>query len=192
MGRRPPGTAIADYQTNLGIALVERGDLKAAEPYFRDSLDICRKPTVPIRQTVNVLAAYGRMLIATGKLDAADAMLTESLSLRQAQFGKSHPVVAGSLLGMAALRMAQKRCGDAVPLSREALGSAREFLPVLHALTATAALSLARALQVCGNAAEARPLADEALNIRTQLMPGGSWQIGEARRFADRTRIPHN
>lgn len=70
-------------------------------------------------------------------------MLTESLALRQAQFGKSHPSSADSLLRLSALRVAQRRCGEAVPLSREALATTRRFLPERHALTAPAALGLA-------------------------------------------------
>jgi len=45
----------------------------------------------------------------------------------------------------------------------------RQFLPQRHALNATQALGLARALEACGNAEEARPLAMEALRIRTEL-----------------------
>ncbi|MGA2136155.1 MAG: tetratricopeptide repeat protein [Bryobacteraceae bacterium] len=84
---------------------------------------------------------------------------------------------------MSALRVAQKRCAEAVPLSREALAISRQFLPESDALVATAALGLARALEACGDDAEAQPLAREALRIRTELMPVGAWQIGEARRF---------
>jgi hypothetical protein len=109
-------------------------------------------------------------------------MLSESLSLRQTQFGKSHPSTADSLLRLSALRIAQKRCGEAVPLSREALAIARRFLPERHALVATAALGLARALEACGQLTEAQPLALEALRIRTEIMPAGAWQIAEARR----------
>jgi len=75
---------------------------------------------------------------------------TESPALRQAQFGRSHPATADSLVTLSALRVAQKRCGEAVPLSREALSIDRQFLPEGHALVATAALGLARALEACG------------------------------------------
>jgi hypothetical protein len=52
-------------------------------------------------------------LLAKGELQAAEPMLTESLTLRQEQFGRNHPVTAESLLNLAALRIAQKR-GDEV------------------------------------------------------------------------------
>jgi hypothetical protein len=119
-------------------------------------------------------------------LDAAEPMLAESLALRQGQFGKSHPFAVDALLNLAMLRIAQKRCADAVSLSREALAMTRYFLPERHGLTATSALGPARALQACGNAAEAQPLALEALRIRTEMMPAGAWQIGEARRAVGR------
>jgi hypothetical protein len=109
-------------------------------------------------------------------------MLTESLALRQTQFEKSHPSTADSLLRRAGLRIAQRRCGEAVPLSQEALAIARHFLPERHAFIATAALSLAQSLEACGQAAEAKLLALEALRIRTDIMPAGAWQIAEARR----------
>jgi tetratricopeptide (TPR) repeat protein len=185
LGRRklgPAHAAIASYQTNLGVALMERGDLNAAESLFRDSLAICRQPRAPTRQTAAVLAAYGRLLVAKGALAEAEPMLTEALALRQAQFGKSHPVTADSLLLLAQLRIAQKRCAEAVSLSREALAMTRQFLPERHALTATAALGVAQALEACGEPGEAQPLALEALRIRTELMPAGAWQIGEATR----------
>jgi Flp pilus assembly protein TadD len=78
----PAHTAVAAYQTNLGVVLLERGDLKAAEPLLRDSLAICRKASGPTRQTAIVLAAYGRLLIAKGDLGAAGPMLAESLCAR--------------------------------------------------------------------------------------------------------------
>jgi hypothetical protein len=109
-------------------------------------------------------------------------MLTESLALRQTQFGKSHPATADSLLRLSVLRIAQKRCGEAVPLSQEALAIARRFLPQRHAFIATAALGLARSLEACGQPTEAKPLALEALRIRADIMPAGAWQIAEARR----------
>ena len=56
-------------------------------------------------------------------------MLTESLTLRQEQFGRNHPVTAESLLNLAALRIAQKRGDEAVSLSREALGTIRQCPP---------------------------------------------------------------
>jgi tetratricopeptide (TPR) repeat protein len=191
VGRRKLGPAhaeIASYQTNLGIALLERGDLAGAEPLFRDSLAICRKSNVLTRQTASVLAAYGRLLLAKRELGAAEPMLTESVAIRQAQFGRSHPLVAESLVRLAELRLAQKHCDEAVPLSRESLAIARQFLPARHALVATAALGLARSLAACGESSEAQPLALEALRIRTELMPPGAWQIGEARRQVRRVR----
>jgi tetratricopeptide (TPR) repeat protein len=112
-------------------------------------------------------------------------MITESLALRQEQFGKSHPVTADSLLNLAALRIAQKRSSEAVPLTREALAIARQFLPESHALVATAALRLARALEARGENQEAHLLALEALRIRKELMPAGAWQISEARKSVE-------
>jgi tetratricopeptide (TPR) repeat protein len=147
MGRRKLGPAhaeIASYQTNLGVLLLERGDLNSAEPLLRDSLAICGKPNAPSRQTANVLAAYGR-------LQEAEPMLTESLALRQEQFGKSHPLTADALLNVASLRIAQKRSSEAVSLSREALAIVRQLLPASHALVAKAALELALALQAGGD-----------------------------------------
>lgn len=105
----PAHVSIASYQTSLGVTLMERGDVHAAEPLFRDSLAICRKSGVPTRQTATVLAGYGRLLLARGELQAAEPMLMESLTLRQGQYGKSHPITAESLLNLAALRIAQKR-----------------------------------------------------------------------------------
>jgi hypothetical protein len=103
----PANVLVATFRTNLGIALMERADLKAAEPLLRDSLTICRKSRVPVRPTAAVPAAYGRLLIAKGALDAAAPMLDESLSLRQAQFGRNHPLVADSLLALSALFLAR-------------------------------------------------------------------------------------
>ena len=87
-------------------------------------------------------------------------MLTESLTLRQEQFGRNHPVTAESLLNLAALRIAQKRGDEVVSLSREALGTIRQCLPERHARTATAA-----------------------------LMPAGAWRIGEARVSLERAQV---
>ncbi len=86
-------------------------------------------------------------------------------------------------MNLAALRIAQKQCAEAVRLSREALAIDRRILPQGHARTATAALGLARALHACGATAEAQPLGQEALRIRTGLMPAAAWQIAEAGRF---------
>ncbi len=136
-----------------------------------------------------MLAAYGRLLTAKGAFEAAQQMLIESLALRQAQFGRSHPASADSLLRLSTVRIGQQRCGEAVLLSREALATTRRYLPERHALTATAALGLAQALTACGAAGEARPLALEALRIRTELMAPGAWQIREASRFMGRAPV---
>src|ERR1035438_8963760 len=94
---------------------MERGFLNPAEPLFRNSLAICRNLHIPIRQSAAVLAAYGRLLVAKGALAAAEPMVTESLALRQAQYGKSRPFTADSLLLLAPLRIEQKRCAEALP-----------------------------------------------------------------------------
>lgn len=192
LGRRtlgPTHAAIASYQTSLGVTLMERGDLSAAEALFRDSLAICRNSSVRTRNTATVLAAFGRLLIARGAWQQAEPLLTESLALRQAQFGKSHPATAEALLNLAALRIDQKRCDEGVSLSREALAMTRQFLPERHARTATAALGLAGALKACGRGGEGQPLALEALRVRTELMPPGAWQIDEARRSVGRAQV---
>ncbi len=82
-----------------------------------------------MRQTANVLAAYGRLLIAEGELGAAEPMLAESLTLRQAQFGKSHPVIADSLLSLATLRIAQKRSKRPYPCRARLLRLPASFSP---------------------------------------------------------------
>jgi len=130
-----------------------------AEQHLRESLAFCRNSSAPIRHTAVVLAAFGRSLVAKGALAAAEPILTESLELRRAERGNSHPVIAESLVSLSSLRLAQKRCGDAISLGREAVAMSRRFLPEHHLSRATAGLGLARALQACGEAAEATPLA---------------------------------
>jgi len=120
--------------------------------------------------------------MAKDALMAAEPMLTESLALRKTQFGRSHPSTGGTLVSLAALRNAQKRCHEGVSRSREAFAKTRQSLAWNHVLVATAAFGLARSLEACGEAGEAQPLAMEALRIRTDLMPAGAWQIREAKR----------
>ncbi len=61
-------------------------------------------------------------------------MLTESLALRQAQFGNFNPVTADSLLSLATLRIAQNHSGQAVPLALDGCGKPRKLDPWLWKL----------------------------------------------------------
>jgi hypothetical protein len=56
-------------------------------------------------------------------------MLTEALSIRQQQRGKSHPAIAESMLRQAALCIAQKRCTEALALNRETLAITHHIYP---------------------------------------------------------------
>jgi len=180
----PRYTARATSLSSLGNLFLEYKSPQAAEPLLLESLALCRSRATPLKQTASVLSSYSRALIARGALAEAEPLILEAMALRKAQYGDDHPLAAEPMIQLASLRLAQRRCPEAIRASRDALALSRRFYPAHHPRLATAALSLAQSLHACDAAAEARPLAAEALRIRTALLPAGAKPLEEARRLA--------
>lgn len=105
-GEGSPNYAI-DLQ-NLGGALINLGNLNAAEETERRSLQVRRAITgedhPDIAYTLNLL---GVILLEKGEWAQAEAPLMEALTVRQKLLGEQHPLYAGSLSNLARVMQAE-------------------------------------------------------------------------------------
>src|SRR5204863_370543 len=98
-----------------------------------------------------------------GKLDEADAVLQEALSIERKLLTKEHPLIASSLDMLAYVRLWQRSLEESERLYREALTMRRklhgnEHLKVADALNNLAVTITARGRLAQGKLAEAEPL----------------------------------
>ena len=175
---RAGGDRRAELETlhELAIALYEAGDLDAAEDRYRQSLTGFRAafgdrhPTTG--RALNDLAA---LRFQQGRVAEAEALFEQALAIRR-EPDAAPADLAETLNNLAAVR-ARSDPEGAEALFREALAIRRRHFGPGHVMVANTQQHLARLLRRQGRAAEALPLAGDALAaMRDNLLPG-DWRI---------------
>lgn len=136
----PRRAAVAN---ELGLALLELGRLGEAEAAFRQALTLPGSSEPFRAETVGARLGLGRVLIATGDLDAAAAILSEVGTDARDHLPTDHRLVADSELAAAQLAAAQGRADDARRLAQAAAAKiaggegvrARQLRAEAHALS---------------------------------------------------------
>jgi serine/threonine-protein kinase len=178
------GRAHPDYAVqlnNLGSLLEDRGRLQEAADLYRQSLEIRRRAYGPEHARVAVAEHnLGRVLLAMGRTAEAAAHIRTARRLREQLLPPTHYERGLSQWLSAELAAAEARPAEAArefPAAVAALRASRgpDDLLVADVLVAHSAF-----LRRAGRAADAAPLAREALAIRRKRLQDGHWRTALA------------
>ncbi|HEX7071563.1 MAG TPA: tetratricopeptide repeat protein, partial [Rhodothermales bacterium] len=156
---------VAYTLNNLAWVYRDMGDLEAADSLLRLSIDIRRRelgdghPSVAVG--LNNLAML--VLLPSGKVDAADSVLTDATAvLARANLGE-HPYVASLMSAQGRVRLAQKRFAEAERLFRDAFEMRKRLLGENSVDALSTVADLGAALIAQGKRQEARRILSDAL-----------------------------
>ncbi|MEM7582960.1 MAG: serine/threonine-protein kinase [Acidobacteriota bacterium] len=152
------------------------GDYAAAETAFQtlvlsqpDETQAGTDATESEALRAKILGAFGDLLYAQGRPEAAETRFRQALQIRRSLFGEAHPLVATSLndLGVAlyaqgALEAAEEPLRQALELRRRLLGASHPHLAI-----SLSSLGVLRFAQQDHD--EARELLESALDLRRRL-----------------------
>ncbi len=172
---------LAQTLNNLGHVLRDQGKLAAAEATHRKSLSVRRALWGPEHFEVSVsLSNLAGVLRDRGDYVGADTLYRQTLDLRRRLVGESHPDLAYDRAGYALLLHRRGELQASERVYRQALEVQERALPSGHPLTATTLTRLGRLLLDMNRPGDARPLLEEAIATRRQVLVAGHWQIAEA------------
>jgi tetratricopeptide (TPR) repeat protein len=127
------GDVLAKTLASLGSAQFFKGDLAAAEPSMRESLQI-REQFFGMHHALTAISLnnLGVLLYQSGRYDEALAIYRQALPIYREIYGVEHPEVATILnnIGRAALMVGQVE--EAEPLLRQALAMTEKFEGLTH------------------------------------------------------------
>nr|MBA2670026.1 serine/threonine protein kinase [Gemmatimonadota bacterium] len=172
---------LAQTLNNLGHVLRDQGKMAAAEAAHRESLSGRRAQWGPEHFEVSVsLSNLAGVLRDRGDYIGADTLYRHALDLRRRLVGETHPDLAYDRAGYALLLHRRGELQASERVYRQALEVQLRALPSGHPLTATTLTRLGRLLLDMNRPGDARPLLEEAIATRRQVLVPGHWQIAEA------------
>ncbi len=118
----------------------------------------------------SLISHLARLLFAQRKLDEAEPLYTEVLTVRRRTLGDEHPHTLISITNMGQLLHDQGKVGEAEPLFCEVLTGSRRTLGDEHRHTLISITNMALLLQDQGKLGEAEPLYREALTVRRRTL----------------------
>ena len=167
---------LATSLNNLAFLYRAQGKLGAAEPLFKDALEMRKRlfkgqDHPDLAGSLNDLAFLYR---DQGKLGDAEPLFKDALEMRKRLFkGQDHPDLAISLNNLASLYHAQGKLIDAEPLLKDALEMrTRLFKGQDHPDLAQSLNNLAGLYRAQGKLGDAEPLFKDALEMRKRLSKG--------------------
>jgi serine/threonine-protein kinase len=175
-----PHRLLALVLNSAGSLAAKRGERRRAVELYQRAIETYEASLGPdhpdLAYTLRNLAIERG---ADGELREALALYRRALAIRSQALGPEHALVASSWSDVA---LTQRDLGDlaaAEEAAQRALAICRQTLGE-HGQTASTLLDLAEILARAGRAAEAEPLAAEALAIRKARLPAGDPAIAEA------------
>jgi tetratricopeptide (TPR) repeat protein len=151
-------------QSRLGYALWRLDQLEEAETCFRESIEIrSGYQSCEHREMLISGAGLAAVLVARGKVDQADGMLSKLYEASHRIFGPSDLSTLSGLDGLALVHQAKGRWTEAESTLRQALAVRRKSMPN-HIATLRTTSSLAVLLEAMGRHVEAKPLFHEVLD----------------------------
>jgi tetratricopeptide (TPR) repeat protein len=127
--RRVADPALAGTLTTLGIVLNRQRDFVAAEPFYREALEIRRRTLGEDHPlTVSGVMNLAALIMETNKLSEAEALAREALGKNRRILGSEHATTlkAMNTLGQVLYRL--NRYSETEPLYREALTTGQRVL----------------------------------------------------------------
>jgi len=150
---------IASTKSQLGLAA-------EAEVDARRALQLRRRALGDHRDTATALTTLGAVLAGTGRRTEARAAFEEALAMRRKVLPDATAAIGDSIRRLGSLARDEGDLATAETLYTEALENWRAELATDHPDVADVMFDLARVKRLRGDAAGARPLAEEVVRIR--------------------------
>ncbi|MEZ4387976.1 MAG: serine/threonine-protein kinase [Candidatus Krumholzibacteriia bacterium] len=169
LGDRAPATLVS--ASHLGLLLMARGELPAAEALFREVEQAA--PGVlgeEHPETLDAISNLGTVLVEQGKLSEAEPYYHRSLDLQRRLHGDDDRGTLVAINNMGYLFDMQGKLDEAEPYYREAVARCRRLLGDEHDWTLSAINNLAVLMQTAGKLDEAEPLYREALATSRRVL----------------------
>jgi tetratricopeptide (TPR) repeat protein len=174
---------VAMLYNDLSNEAAYRGDLAESERCLRSSLDEYRKlPAGTYVEMATTLSNLGGLLIGKNKYAEAEPLVREGLALRRKVLGDSHSGTAGAWYRLSDLRYWQGQYADAEKAAQESIDVFKRALAVPQdsTLFTNPLVEMGLILDKEGRFREAEAYLNQALEIRTRLLPKGNLLIGRA------------
>ena len=126
---------------------------------------------VDTRYGAEALGAVGTDQRLLGRFSEARAALERALAIRERQLGRDHPVVAGNLVELSRVALAQRRAADAVALAERGMSLYDAAFGPTREEAVEARSVYTRALLAAGQAARALAAAAPAVDAAASLAP---------------------
>ncbi|MCL2659624.1 MAG: tetratricopeptide repeat protein, partial [Acidobacteriaceae bacterium] len=171
---------LARALNNLGTFYTfERGDEAAAEPMYREAIDIYSRPDADPLDLAAALSRYGNLLRRLKRYPEAEKSLNEALDIYRRTKGELYPGVEEAMDFMARLRRDMGDYAGATEWRRKVLDLSMKLYGERHPYTASMMMALGGQLaNYGGNIAEAEELVRRGLEIHRKLFPKGHYAIG--------------
>ncbi len=167
-----PTTDLAEIAGRLGNALLEQGEVPAAETWTAIALQLDLETFGPDDPHVALdQHNHASVLAASGEIDRAEDLYRAARATLQAHSTGDNTELARVASGLAVLLIDQGRGEEAEALLREALAIRAAVLPERHPDLARVQVNLAFVLQQRGALDEAAELANLALATHRAVLP---------------------
>jgi len=143
-GRDAAATSIlAEAINNMGSLHLARGEFAAAEPLFREAIEVNRQRLGKLHPSIATnLDNLAQALQGKGDLAGAENAFSEAIAIRRELLGAQHPELATSLHNLAVLQFARGNREACETALRESLAIFRETYGPTHSDTLTVLHSL--------------------------------------------------
>ena len=172
---RTEGADAAETFRRLGNLEMARGRWDDAADWYRRAVD-----AAPQRDSMS-LNNLGVALFESGRLDEAEAIHRENLSLRRAAFGDVHNDVGQSVYNLGEVRLAQSQSDAALKHFQESVEIYRQVYPDSHSAVGEALRGVGRALEALSRWSEAVDSHREALQIRQEVFDETNPTVAQSR-----------
>lgn len=167
--------------SNLGLALLDLGDLESAQSPLQLALELSETTYGPEHPYVaTCLNRLALLYVEQGRYSEAEPLYKRSLKIQEKALGAEDPLVASSLNNLASLYEDQGRYSEAEPLYRRALGLREKALGSENPAVGTILNNLALLLDAQDRYSEAEPLHQRALKIAEKSLGADHPEFGRA------------
>jgi tetratricopeptide (TPR) repeat protein len=175
----PSSGEVGRTMSDLGLTLLQKGDLVAAESVQTRAVGIIRHAMPVDRGSLgNAIGRLATNLELNGNRNAADSAYRESIDLMSSALGPDHPDVTYIRYNYAGALLSWNHAAAAVEIANQVLSLRGGTLPDTHPMVAGALITRGQALGRLGKHSEAERSMREALALRQRNLPPGHWLIG--------------